>query len=166
MDPHHTTTTTTSVAGPPPGSSSPSSLRYKKEKETVGGVMVNGYWFPSLAAAAEAPAGKGFDFAEAAAAAAADAARAEEERRQLRVSFHSLSLGTGLYARRRRGSVGGTQELVPASLIKGAEGYIPFFCLNMHATYVRLLVSFRSARLVVRSTGVGVFATEKGMGRG
>ena len=49
--------------------------------------MVNGYWFPSLAAAAEAPAGKGFDFAEAAAAAAAEAARAKEERRQLKVRF-------------------------------------------------------------------------------
>lgn len=41
--------------------------------------MVNGYWFPSLAAAAEAPAGEGFDFAKAAAEAAMEAALAKEE---------------------------------------------------------------------------------------
>lgn len=47
------------------------------------GVMVNGYWYPSLAAAAEAPASTGFDFAEAEKAETiAEAARAKQERRQ------------------------------------------------------------------------------------
>ncbi|CAM9216955.1 unnamed protein product [Scytosiphon promiscuus] len=55
-------------------------------KETLAGVMVNGYWFPSLAAAAEAPAGKGFNFAEAAEVAAADAVHAKEARRRLKIS--------------------------------------------------------------------------------
>ncbi|CAB1110173.1 unnamed protein product [Ectocarpus sp. CCAP 1310/34] len=55
-------------------------------KETVAGVMVNGYWFPSLDAAAKAPAGKGFDFAEAAANAAAEAARAKERRRKMQAA--------------------------------------------------------------------------------
>lgn len=55
--------------------------------ETVGGVMVNGYWFPSLAAAADAPAGQGFDFAKAAAEAAAEAARAKRRRKRLMVSL-------------------------------------------------------------------------------
>lgn len=69
--------------------------------------MVNGYWFPSLAAAAEAPAGKGFDFAKAAEAAATEAARAKEERRQLKVPvfwsgcWHQL-VGMALMAEHRR----------------------------------------------------------------
>lgn len=51
----------------------------KHDVRTREGVFVNGYWFPSMAAASEAPAGKGFDFSAAAAAAAAQAsARAEQ----------------------------------------------------------------------------------------
>ncbi|CAM9601869.1 unnamed protein product, partial [Ectocarpus sp. 8 AP-2014] len=48
--------------------------------------MVNGYWFPSLDAAAKAPAGKGFDFAEAAVNAAAETARAKERRRKMQAA--------------------------------------------------------------------------------
>eukprot|EP00904_Undaria_pinnatifida_P003442 jgi/Undpi1/13099/HiC_scaffold_8.g02761.m1 len=53
------------------------------QKETMAGVMVNGYWFPSLAAAAEAPAGQGFDFAQAAVDAGKDAVNAKREKQRM-----------------------------------------------------------------------------------
>lgn len=52
----------------------------------MAGVMVNGYWFPSLAAAAEAPAGQGFDFAQAAVDAGKDAVNAKREKQRMAVS--------------------------------------------------------------------------------
>lgn len=56
----------------------------------MAGVMVNGYWFPSLAAAAEAPAGQGFDFAQAVVDAGKDAVRAKREKQRMAVSGRKL----------------------------------------------------------------------------
>ena len=85
----------------------PSSSSTSKEGEAATGVMVNGYWFPSLEAAAEAPASNGFDFSK-----AAEVAASTERERQERVVSGVKRPGAGGRDKEEMPAVGATRSRI------------------------------------------------------
>lgn len=126
-----------------PTASSSSTASKKNNENDVEGVMVKGYWFPSLAAAAKAPAGRGIDLSKATVEAAGSAARTEpRQRREDRVSTIGSSRSSGWIGLKREMPYGG----------------VHIRCMSGDSVLWGIVLKFGGKKIDSRDTSLGALA--------